>query len=173
MWFIQATVSRLRSLLPWLLRHGQHVHRLDMRLLASGPEAEQLLAGCMTACAAGGQLQQLVLESYTNGPLVVAGWASALTRLQQLYLVGATLQLTASLHPLTALRKLQLFSAGLELLPGVRLPPGLRELELSDPAAAGLPHQASAAHVWHRKPGSVHACCPATGIVWGGDCGAH
>ena len=139
-----------------------------MRLNASGPEAEQLLASCMTACAAGGQLQQLTLESWTDGPLVVTGWASALTRLQQLDLRGATLQLTASLHPLTALRKLELYSPRLELLPGVRLPPGLRELDLVEYTAAGLPHQASAAHVRHRKPASVHACCPATAIVWGG-----
>lgn len=135
----------LRSLSVWLLRHGRHVRRLALRFSGDDVEEQQLLAACLAACAAGGQLERLQLVA--DGlklPLVFSAWAPVLRHLTQLELIcDSGVEVTCSLHPLTALRKLKLVNGirSLQLGPGVRLPAQLEQLTLQDRRAAAMPEQ--------------------------------
>ena len=138
------TQRRLHSLLAWLLRHGRHVQHLELRVYDDSAAAEQLLFGCLVACAAARRLEELAVVLHTAEPLAVGAWAPALARLRRLELRGEALHLTASLASLTALRKLCLAaSAGaLTLAAGARLPPAVEELRLELASSAALPGQA-------------------------------
>lgn len=131
-------MERLQSLLLWLLRHGKHVRSLKMCRPGDSREAEHLLGGCLSICAASGQLESLTVSTCGDAPLLLGAWALAMPRLRRLDFASYNmdLALVTSLHQMTALRKLRLFGReGIDVSPGVRLPAGLEQLEISGWAA--------------------------------------
>lgn len=150
----------LASLLPWLRRHGRHVRCLTLQMYGPLEEQDQqLLHGCLAACAAVGQLESLAVKALRHwDPLEVGAWVQALPRLQSLALNSDSVHLTSSLHQLPALRRLALEvdhnSTGeglLRLGAGVRLPPQLEELELTLNWHVLLPQASPCSHLppWH------------------------
>lgn len=143
-----SSVAALGSLAAWLLRHGQHVHRLTLVVQGADEAAEkaQELSCCLTACSAAGGLGRLLVRRLGDSALRVGSWAPALRTLHTLELsCDHELVITASLHSLTQLTTLRLSATnGFQFGASSRLPPSLLMLTLGrDESGAPLPHQAS------------------------------
>ena len=142
-----SSVAALGSLAAWLLRHGQHVHRLTLVVQGADEAAEkaQELSCCLTACSSAGGLGRLLVR-WGDSALRVGSWAPALRTLHTLELSSDhELAITASLHSLTQLTMLRLSATnGFQFGVSSRLPPSLLMLTLGrDESGAPLPHQAS------------------------------
>ncbi|PSC71860.1 LRR protein [Micractinium conductrix] len=95
-------------------------------------------AGCLAACGAGGQLEELRLSSL--GTTMPLGSLAALTRLRRLHAVCDTLSFTAELSPLTDVQYMQMHGDPRFEAPA-RLPSSLTCLQLSDTRSDAMPEQ--------------------------------
>ena len=132
----QQWVPPLRSLCHWLLlRAGGAVRQLHLATDHGIPagqesgEAEALLISSVMACAVGGGLEELDLESLA--PATISSWVVALRSLRRLRLqLDAPVTISTSLAPLSTLEELDLHAHTLKLLPTAALPPSLTKLRL-------------------------------------------
>lgn len=136
-------IPRTRSLLHFLAAHAAHVRTLRLNIDVNefdGPESAELsalIASCLTACGAAGQLECLVLE----GGFTPASTASllTLTALRQLEIVSDDLApLPAGLSRLTALVDARAIDSAVLLAEGATLPPALTRLCLNHEFEAPL-----------------------------------
>jgi hypothetical protein len=134
-----------RALLPWLMQHGAHVQRLQLRLTgfaeSDRSELASLISSCVTACGTAGQLQELELSSET--PLAPLAWLPAMRSLQWLDVgsYACELKLTADASGLTALQHMRLHGQRVIFAAPARLPLALTSLQLCGDGSPEMPQQ--------------------------------
>lgn len=136
----ERALDKVRSLLPWLQRHGAHACRLFLGLSprydAAGRSAMgQLTVDCLSACSTAGQLQELELSWST--PVPHMAWLPAMRSLRRLDLWRSDAPVPPGIEHRTQLEYLNL---RIPLDPSARLPSSLTHLDLI--GGRGMPIQA-------------------------------
>lgn len=139
-----ARPAALDSLAAWLLRHGQHVRKVELEHHEANADAAEnglmvQLGCCLMACAAG-TVEAFLLWS---SQLLVASWAPSLRSVRKLRLdcLDGELVISSSLHGLTQLTNLSLGGSHVRFSNAARLPTSVERLWPSDYFSSTLPSQ--------------------------------
>lgn len=137
------SLTALRSLAAWLLRHGPHVRHFSCRFPGEdeGIELATAVTSCLVAAGAPRQLHELAVV----GNIRSTEWLPAMQSLERLRLLDTEaepLQVSPTVSMLTALCSLELEGRPILLDAAARLPPSITRLRLCD-SGGSMPLQAS------------------------------